>query len=111
MARCKAGDKDESFWTRRIIDGFDLDRLNDSLDRIDRDAIKKRKNLYNRLYHEARISCEPGKGISFTNMLLLLAHHKLIDDREALVFVQVMPSLSSDVADDVLQTQGSCCEE
>ncbi|KAI0069618.1 hypothetical protein K474DRAFT_1063693 [Panus rudis PR-1116 ss-1] len=28
---------------------------------------------------------EPGKGISFTNMLLLLAHHKLIVDREALV--------------------------
>ena len=62
-----------------------MNKLQANLNGIDRAAIKKRKNLYNHLYHEARISHEPGKGISFTNMLLLLAHHKLIDDREALV--------------------------
>lgn len=60
-------------------------KLQANLNGIDRATIKRRKNLYNRLYHEARISHEPGKGISFTNMLLLLAHHKLIDDKEALV--------------------------
>lgn len=66
---------------------MDLDKLNVTLSGIDRAAIKRRKNLYNRLYHEARISHEPGKGISFTNMLFLLAHHKLIVDRDALVSV------------------------
>ncbi|OCH86932.1 hypothetical protein OBBRIDRAFT_890152 [Obba rivulosa] len=85
MTRCKASDKDDSLWAPGIVEGFDLIKLNETLDHIDRDAIKRRKNLYNRLFHEARISCEPGKGISFTNMLLLLAHHRLIDDREALV--------------------------
>ncbi|PCH34579.1 hypothetical protein WOLCODRAFT_106220 [Wolfiporia cocos MD-104 SS10] len=76
-----------SFYPRppRTVDGIDLDTLNLILSGIDRASIKRRKNLYNRLYHEARISYEPNKGISFTNMLLLLAHHKLIVDRDALV--------------------------
>ncbi len=65
--------------------GVDLPKLQFNVNSIDRTVIKRRKNLYNRLYHEARISYEPGKGISFTNMLLLLAHHKLIVDKEALV--------------------------
>ncbi|KAH9939624.1 Ion transport protein-domain-containing protein [Epithele typhae] len=71
--------------SEKIIDGFDFNRTEAVLGGLDRPAMKRRKNLYNRLYHEARISHEPGKGISFTNMLLLLAHHKLIVDREALV--------------------------
>ncbi|KAI0740154.1 Ion transport protein-domain-containing protein [Earliella scabrosa] len=72
-------------WHEKIVEGFDLNKTEAVLSNLDRAAIKRRKNLYNRLYHEARISAEPGKGISFTNMLLLLAHHKLIVDREALV--------------------------
>ena len=72
-------------WSEKIIEGYDFNKTELVLSNMDRMAIKKRKNLYNRLYHEARISHEPGKGISFTNMLLLLAHHKLIVDKEALV--------------------------
>lgn len=71
--------------SEKIVEGLDLNKTEAVLSNLDRAAIKRRKNLYNRLYHEARISAEPGKGISFTNMLLLLAHHKLIVDREALV--------------------------
>lgn len=66
---------------------LDIGKLQANINVIDRNLIKRRKNLWNRLYHEARISYEPGKGISFTNMLLLLAHHKLIVDQEALVYV------------------------
>ncbi|EIW52938.1 uncharacterized protein TRAVEDRAFT_155754 [Trametes versicolor FP-101664 SS1] len=72
-------------WHEKIVGGYDFNKVDGILSGVDRAAIKRRKNLYNRLYHEARISHEPGKGISFTNMLLLLAHHKLIVDREALV--------------------------
>ena len=71
--------------SERIKYGLNYNKVEAVLGGLDRAAIKRRKNLYNRLYHEARISHEPGKGISFTNMLLLLAHHKLIVDREALV--------------------------
>ena len=87
MARAAADLSSTSTWTSNIVEGMDLDKLNATLSGIDRAAIKRRKNLYNRLYHEARISHEPGKGISFTNMLFLLAHHKLIVDRDALVSV------------------------
>ena len=69
-----------------FVAGIDLEELGNNLDVIDRASIKRRKELYNRLYHEARISYEPGRGISFTNMLLLLAHHKIIVDNEALVY-------------------------
>ncbi|KAI0739665.1 Ion transport protein-domain-containing protein [Daedaleopsis nitida] len=77
--------QDRDSLAEKIIEGYDFNKTDVLLSSIDRAAIKRRKNLYNRLYHEARISHEPGKGISFTNMLLLLAHHKLIVDREALV--------------------------
>ena len=85
-------------WLEKIVGGYDFNKTEAILSNLDRAAIKRRKNLYNRLYHEARISHEPGKGISFTNMLLLLAHHKLIVDKEALVYVPC----SSCVGDDPL---------
>ncbi|KAH9931746.1 Ion transport protein-domain-containing protein [Amylocystis lapponica] len=83
--RVKEAPDAAQLWSPRVVEGVDLDKLSVVLGGIDRISIKKRKNLYNRLYHEARISHEPGRGISFTNMLLLLAHHKLIVDRDALV--------------------------
>ena len=55
------------------------------LDGIDYAEVRKRKAVYIRLYHEASISHEKGLGLSFTKMLTLLAHHKLIVDTEALV--------------------------
>lgn len=82
MARSKS---DSTAWEDRSVEGIDLLRLEANINSIDRANIKRRKNLYNRLYHEARISYEPNKGILFTNMLLLLAHHKLIVDSQALV--------------------------
>ncbi|KAI0050088.1 hypothetical protein FA95DRAFT_1487881 [Auriscalpium vulgare] len=65
--------------------GIDLDKLHATLSEIDYAAIRRRRNLYSRLYHEAIITHQHGRGISFTDMLLLLAHHKLIVDKEALV--------------------------
>lgn len=60
-------------------------KLNKLLDKIDYGAIRKRRAAYMRIYHEANaLYHHRGKGISFTDMLVLLAHHKLIDDREAL---------------------------
>lgn len=68
-------------------EGIDTKKMSRVLNTIDHDAIRKRRNLYTRLYHEAVISCPPGRGLSFTEMLMLLAHYKLIVDRDALVYV------------------------
>ncbi|EKM51356.1 uncharacterized protein PHACADRAFT_263446 [Phanerochaete carnosa HHB-10118-sp] len=78
MARSKAEEECSTY-------PVNIRKLQLNINNIDRQMIKRRKNVWNRLYHEARISYEPGKGISFTNMLILLAHHKLIVDQEALV--------------------------
>jgi hypothetical protein len=75
------------------VPGLDLDKLRLILNDIDYKEIRKRRAIYCRLYQEASISHEPGLGISFTNMLLLLAHHKLIVDAEALVSVLLFSSL------------------
>jgi hypothetical protein len=65
--------------------GVSLRSLNATLSTIDYAAIRRRRKLFSRLYQEAIITHQNGKGISFTDMLLLLAHHKLIVDNEALM--------------------------
>ena len=69
-----------------------MSKLERMLDSIDYQAIRQRRAIYARLYHEATVSHEPGLGISFANMLILLAHHKLIVDAEALTYVSCYPS-------------------
>lgn len=85
IAACHASRDADYVWPSRIVEGIDLSRLNKVLAGIDHSTIRKRRTLYSKVYQEGMISQEPGKGISFSNMLLMLAHHKLIDDREALV--------------------------
>ncbi|KIJ67326.1 hypothetical protein HYDPIDRAFT_127226 [Hydnomerulius pinastri MD-312] len=65
--------------------GVNMRKLNKMLNKIDYTTIRKRRMIYTRIYHEASIMYHQSKGISFTDMLLLLAHHQLIVDREALV--------------------------
>ena len=69
-----------------VVQGIDLTKLKHTLDGINYTAVKKQKALYSRLYHEANVTHHSGKGMSFTEMLLLLAHYKLIVDRDALVY-------------------------
>jgi hypothetical protein len=59
-------------------------KVNKVLRKIDFDVIRQRRAVYCRLFHEASIIESHHKGISFTEMLFLLAHHKLIVDRDAL---------------------------
>ncbi|KAI5121745.1 hypothetical protein M0805_009034 [Coniferiporia weirii] len=85
LSSAQATDTDYSWVSAsKVVDGVDTAKLSKLLGGLDSTAIRKRRTLYARVYNEAMVSQEPGKGISFSNMLLLLAHHKLIDDREAL---------------------------
>jgi hypothetical protein len=73
--------------SRNGPNSLDLNRLSNILSGIDYASIRERRKLYSRLYYEASISHRQGRGIGFTDMLILLAHHKLIVDRDALMFV------------------------
>ncbi|KAG9119536.1 calcium channel protein [Ceratobasidium sp. 392] len=67
---------------------LNMRRLNAILNGVDYAQVKARRQTYNRLLHEARIVAEEPRGISFTNMLLLLAHYKLVNDDEALTVIE-----------------------
>lgn len=73
---------------KRVIDcgkeRVDLHKLRQELSTADFAKIRARRRQYVRLWTEARMSEEPGRGISFTQMLLMLAHYKLINDEDAL---------------------------
>ncbi|KAF8632710.1 hypothetical protein AX15_001734 [Amanita polypyramis BW_CC] len=81
LTACKADGRSKP---NNIINGIDTSKLAKNLSKIDYTTIRKRKLIYNRVFHEARVSHQ-GQGISFTDMLLLLAHHKIIVDTDALV--------------------------
>jgi hypothetical protein len=68
-----------------VSQDLDARRLNHVLSDVDYTAIRKRRKLYNRLYHEARMMIQYNRGLTFTATLELLAHYKLIVDRDALV--------------------------
>lgn len=93
MAACKASPSSDyappySASGSRVVEGIDLAKLDQVLSGIDYAAVRRRRAVYTRLLNEATgILNEQGRGISFTGMLMLLAHHKLIVDREALEYV------------------------
>ena len=57
--------------------------LRNCIDVLPVDEIRERRRNYNILYEEA-ITSAGARGISFTSMLLMLAHYKFIDDNKAL---------------------------
>lgn len=67
---------------------LDLAMLKKQVKAIDQADIARRRRRYSRLYFEAILSDDPKRGMSFTNMLLLLAHYKLINDDKALQCVR-----------------------
>ncbi|KAJ7199602.1 Ion transport protein-domain-containing protein [Mycena pura] len=83
--KCKPSNDSLYALPERVVDGIDLNKLEMVLRDIDYSSIRKRRAVYCRLYHEASISHQQGRGMSFTDMLFLLAHHKIIVDHEALV--------------------------
>ncbi|EST08271.2 Ion transport domain protein [Kalmanozyma brasiliensis GHG001] len=62
----------------------DAERLAHALSMVDAKDLRMRRERFNRLYHEAIMLIRPRKGISFTDMFLLLARTKLVDETEAL---------------------------
>jgi len=72
-------------------EGFSPRKLGAILSRIDFGLIRNRRQTFDHLYWEACVTDDYGKGISFTSMLLLLCHYKLIDDEQALKYGPIPP--------------------
>ena len=72
-----------------VKQAVDVRHIEAVLRQVDVQRVRQRRELFARLFHEARISEEPGRGISFTSMLTMLAHYKLIDGEKALQYVYI----------------------
>jgi hypothetical protein len=71
----------------RTVDGINVTRLHDIVFALDGQELRQRRERFNRVWHEACIiadESEESKGVSFQDMLKLVAHHKLIDPSTAL---------------------------
>ncbi|OBT73282.1 hypothetical protein VF21_08442 [Pseudogymnoascus sp. 05NY08] len=64
--------------------GIDLKKLNDRIARIDGNKVRERRHLYNIFYEEVMVSADPELGISFTSVLMILAHYNIISDNKSL---------------------------
>jgi len=75
------------------ISNIDLHLLRNAVDRLPVHEIRERRHNFNILYEEAMVSADE-RGISFTQMLLMLAHYKFIDDNKALRYNDPVFSLT-----------------
>lgn len=67
-----------------IVDGVDIEALNRRLAQIPIHKIRRQRHIYNLFYEEVVVTADKELGISFTSVLLILAHYKIIDDTKAL---------------------------
>jgi hypothetical protein len=68
---------------------MDLKKLAVQVGQINHDEMRARRKIYNKIFWETHLLAaqSEGRGISFQTMLILLSHHKLIDDEKALRWV------------------------
>lgn len=74
--------------TSRIVEGIDLDRLNQRISEIPVQEIRLRRKRLTTFHEECLVSADPDRGISFTSILLILAHYKVINDNKSLRYVR-----------------------
>lgn len=73
-----------SISTASQLNVIDINSLNRRLDEIDVLAVRERRRKYNIFYEEVMVSADPDKGISFTTVLMILAHYNIINDSKSL---------------------------
>ncbi|KAI1436294.1 ion transporter [Xylaria sp. CBS 124048] len=66
------------------LSGIDIRRLNERLDMIDVKKIRERRRRFNIFYEEVMVSADPDRGISFTTVLMIMAHYNIISDSKSL---------------------------
>ena len=68
----------------KVVEGIDLEKLARRMSRIPVHEIRRRRHRYKMFYEEVLVSADPDRGISFTSVLMILAHYKVINDSKSL---------------------------
>lgn len=63
---------------------IDLDKLNQRIARLNVAKIRERRRRFNLFYEEVLVSADPDRGITFTGVLMILAHYNIINDSKSL---------------------------
>ena len=63
---------------------IDLARLNERLSHIDVARVRERRRRFDIFYEEVMVSADSEKGISFTTVLMIIAHYNVISDSKSL---------------------------
>ncbi|KAK1781344.1 Ion transport protein-domain-containing protein [Copromyces sp. CBS 386.78] len=70
--------------TTQFQTSLDLKKLNERISQIDVAKVKERRRRYNIFFEEVMVSADSDRGISFTSVLMILAHYKIINDSKSL---------------------------
>ncbi|RSL68458.1 hypothetical protein CEP53_002571 [Fusarium sp. AF-6] len=73
-----------SIATTSAFSGVDLDKLNQRLARLDVEKIRHKRRQFKTFYEEVLVTADPDRGISFTSVLMILAHYNIISDNKSL---------------------------
>jgi hypothetical protein len=64
--------------------GVNLKALNQRLSQIDPHEVQRSRARYNLFFEEVMVSADVDRGISFTTVLMILAHYNVISDNKSL---------------------------
>ncbi|KAI0204743.1 ion transporter [Astrocystis sublimbata] len=73
-----------SIATASDLSGVDIRKLNERLAAIDTQAVRERRRRYDIFYQEVMVSADHDRGISFTTVLMIMAHYNIISDSKSL---------------------------
>jgi hypothetical protein len=73
-----------SISTPSSANGIDLKALNERISKIDAGRVRRERARFNLFYEEVLVSADPDRGISFTTVLMVLAHYNVISDNKSL---------------------------
>ncbi|KAH8197534.1 hypothetical protein TruAng_008317 [Truncatella angustata] len=73
-----------SIASQSALAGVDVQKLNERLAKIDIQEVRQRRRRFNIFYEEVMVSADPDRGISFTTVLMILAHYNIISDSKSL---------------------------
>jgi hypothetical protein len=72
--------------------GVNLKALNKRLAQIDPQEVRRARARYNLFFEEVMVSADVDRGISFTSVLMILAHYNVISDNKSLKLVTLVKS-------------------
>ncbi|KAJ2905370.1 calcium channel subunit cch1 [Zalerion maritima] len=73
-----------SLATTNACTGIDVEKLNKRIAEIDIVRVRERRRRFNIFFEEVMVAADPDKGISFTTVLMILAHYNIINDSKSL---------------------------